>query len=103
MDYENSRNPNPFRRDSIADFFANAVQHIGVEKNDEIQKLAEVIHSTGVKAADSCHIACAEYAKCDYFLTTDNRILKYKSNKTIILNPVQFIQILSEEKTKWMM
>ena len=97
LDYENSRNPNASRRDTISDFFENAVEHIGSEKNDEILPLAKKIQATGVKTADSCHVACAEYAGCDYFLTTDDRILKYHSDKTRIMNPVQFIQVLSEE------
>ena len=97
LDYENSRNPNASRRDTISDFFENAVEHIGSDKNDEILPLAKKIQATGVKTADSCHVACAEYAGCDYFLTTDDRILKYHSDKTRIMNPVQFIQVLSEE------
>lgn len=100
LDYENSRNPNATRRDTIAEFFTNAVEYVGADKNDEILPIANKIQTTGVKVSDSCHVACAEYAKCDYFLTTDDRILKYKSDKTMILNPVQFIQILSEEGLK---
>ena len=97
LDYENSRNPNASRRDTISDFFENAVEYIGSDKNDEILPIAKKIQATGVKTADSCHVACAEYAGCDYFLTTDDRILKYHSDKTRIMNPVQFIQVLSEE------
>ena len=96
LDYENSRNPYATRRDTIADFFENAVEYVGSDKNDEILAIAKKIQATGVKAADSCHVACAEYSNCDYFLTTDDRVLKYKSEKTTIINPVQFIQILSE-------
>lgn len=97
LDYENSRNPSISRRDTISDFFENAVLHIDSDKNKEILPIAKKIQSTGIKVADSCHVACAEYAKCDYFLTTDDRLLKYKSSKTIIMNPVQFIQVLSKE------
>ena len=96
LDYENSRNPHATRRDTIAEFFENAVEHVGSDKNDEILAIAKKIQATGVKVADSCHVACAEYSNCDYFLTTDDRVLKYKSDKTTIINPVQFIQILSE-------
>ena len=81
-------------------FFENAVEYIGSDKNDEILAIAKKIQATGVKVADSCHVACAEYSDCDYFLTTDDRVLKYKSDKTTIINPVQFIQILSERGLK---
>ena len=97
LDYENSRNPHTSRRDTISEFFENSVEHIGTDRQDDILERAKKIQATGVKAADSCHVACAELAGCDYFLTTDDRILKYKSDKTAILNPVQFIQILSQE------
>lgn len=100
LDYENSQNPNIIRRDTIANFFNNSVEYIDADKNDEILAIAQIIQATGIKAADSCHLACAEFANCDYFLTTDDRVLKYKSNKTMVLNPVQFIQILSEEGLK---
>ena len=96
LDYENSRNPHATRRDTIAEFFENAVEYVGSDKNDEILAIAKKIQATGVKVADSCHVACAEYSNCNYFLTTDDRVLKYKSDKTTIINPVQFIQILSE-------
>lgn len=97
LDYENSRNPHATRRDTIADFFNNAVEYVGPENNDKILSIAKEVQATGVKTADSCHVACAEFANCDYFLTTDDRILKYKSDKVTILNPIQFIQILSQE------
>lgn len=96
LDYENSRNPHATRRDTIAEFFENAVEYVCSDKNDEILAIAKKIQATGIKVADSCHVACAEYSNCDYFLTTDDRVLKYKSDKTTIINPVQFIQILSE-------
>ena len=97
LDYENIRNPHVARRDTIADFFQNAVEYVGADKNDEILERAKEIQATGVKSADSCHVACAEFAHCDYFLTTDDRILKCKSDMTAIMNPVQFVHMLSEE------
>ena len=97
LDYENSKNPHALRRERIADFFNNAVDYVGVEDNDAILSIAKKIHATGVKVVDSCHVACAEFANCDYFLTTDDRVLKYKSDKVKILNPIQFVQMISEE------
>jgi hypothetical protein len=39
------------------------------------------IQSTGVKTADTLHVACAISAGCDYFITVDDRMLKYRSEK----------------------
>jgi len=50
----------------------------------------------GIKSKDALHIACAIVSKCDFFLTTDDIILKKMKNynKIGILNPINFIQIL---------
>jgi predicted nucleic acid-binding protein len=34
---------------------------------------------------------CAITAECDYMVTVDKRILKYRDNRIIICNPVDFI------------
>ncbi len=51
--------------------------------------------ATGVKVKDACHIACAEMMKCDYLLSTDKRMLKYKSESLKLLNPIEFIDLVS--------
>jgi len=48
---------------------------------------------SGIKEADALHIACAIFAKCDYFLTVDKRVLQYKSDKITVCNPMQFMSI----------
>jgi predicted nucleic acid-binding protein len=43
---------------------------------------------------DSLHIACAIFAKADFFLTTDDKVLK-KSNSIThvkIIDPIDFIK-----------
>lgn len=37
-------------------------------------------------------MACALLADCDYFITTDDRLLKYKTSDLQIVTPVEFIQ-----------
>jgi predicted nucleic acid-binding protein len=51
--------------------------------------------ATGVKMKDACHIACAEMMNCDYLLSTDKRMLKYKSESMELLNPIEFIDLVS--------
>ena len=41
------------------------------------------------------HIACAELMNCDYLLSTDKRMLKYKSNSVKLLNPIEFLNLIS--------
>lgn len=49
---------------------------------------------SGVKEIDAAHIACAIIGGCDYFLTTDDRVLKYRDDRIKIINPVDFVKIL---------
>ena len=36
---------------------------------------------TGVKSMDALHVACAILAGSDFFITTDDRLLKYQTEK----------------------
>ena len=52
---------------------------------------------TGIKFKDACHIASAIMAKADYLILTDIRMLKYKTNEIILLNPIEFFTHTPEE------
>ena len=67
---------------------------IAASKGDE---LAKEITATGVKSADAIHTACAILANCDYLLTTDDRLLKYKSERIEIIDPIEFIKRIGGE------
>lgn len=95
MRHENEKNPFTDKRNAIEDFIETNVSiFISSDKRTEVQNIAEEIMSTGIKSADAAHIACAILSGCDYFLTTDDRVLKYHSDKIKILNPVEFLEIL---------
>ena len=49
---------------------------------------------TGIKEMDASHLACAIMADCDYFLTTDDRVLKFQSDKIKVVNPIEFLKVL---------
>ena len=67
-----------------------------VNWNEDIEDLAIEIEKTGVKPFDALHIACAIMANCDYLITVDKRMLKYKNGKIVILNPMQFVSVYKE-------
>ena len=50
--------------------------------------------ATGVKSADAHHAASAIIAGCDYLLTTDDRLLKYSTDKIQVVDPIEFIKRL---------
>lgn len=91
--YENSQNPYETKRRAISEFLQkNSVEYIDADKGDLIKTKAEEIMKTGVKMKDAYHVACAVYASCDCFLTTDDRLLKYRTDEIQIINPVDFVR-----------
>ena len=92
--YENGRNPKVNNRNYISDFIEkNTSVFVDIDKVDEVISMAREIMRSGIKEMDASHIACAIKANCDYFLTTDDRVLKYKSDKIEIIDPINFIKI----------
>ena len=94
LKFENSCNVFEAKRAAIAQWEKISVRF--VEKSDSVTASARHIAAFGIKPADSLHIACAIAAQCNYFITVDNRILKYQDNRIIICNPVDFINKESE-------
>jgi predicted nucleic acid-binding protein len=85
-------NPNVYNKRNILEFvFTNASHYIGADRREDVLKASKQIIQTGVKEADAAHVACAVLSGCDYFLTTDKRLLKYKSDQIQIMNPVVFV------------
>jgi predicted nucleic acid-binding protein len=84
LDFENSKNPFEERKQQIERWKIFAVEDI--EENDTILKI-------GLKKIDALHIACAIYAKCNYFITTDKGILKKakRIKELIVIDPINFI------------
>ena len=90
--YECGNNPFEMRRNAIFDFIdTNAYAYIGMERQTIIEEKAAEIMKTGVKYKDACHVASAIYAECEYFISTDTRLLKYKSNEIKMVTPIEFV------------
>ena len=96
LDYENSCNPYMDRKTAVKNFLdANVSDYISSDKSEEVIAKAEKVMATGVKMKDSCHIVCAEMMKCDYLLSTDKRMLKYKSDSVRLMSPIEFVDMLN--------
>jgi len=97
--YENNENPDTSTRDSIAQFFLNASMYIGSESMSDIYQTAGNLMRQGIKMKDAAHLACAIKAGCDYFITTDDKLIKRWNGNTIKLRtPLAFLSDL-EDKT----
>ena len=93
LEYENGKNRFSHKRLAISDFMStNESYYVGIERDEEARKIAEGIMETGVKGMDALHVACAILAGSDYFITTDDRLLKYQTEKIQIVTPGEFIR-----------
>lgn len=91
---ENSASPFEENSSSILDFIENnAKYYISKDNNECAISLTEEIMRTGIKLKDASHTACAIIANCDYLITTDKRLLKYKDDRIKIVNPTEFLKI----------
>ena len=92
LDYENNKNPFRERRDQISKWRKYSIEDI--VENNELLDLAGFLRGHGIKKIDALHIASAIHAGADYFLTTDDGILK----KAILIrdlhvtDPIGFIK-----------
>ncbi len=92
LDYENNKNPFAERKEQVSGWKKYSAEDILA--NSEILNLATSLNQKGFRKMDSLHIACAIYAQCDYFVTTDDKILnKSDITKEIkIIDPFGFIK-----------
>jgi predicted nucleic acid-binding protein len=96
LDFENSRNPFLERRVEITRWRALATT--AVAPSEGILHRGESLQTTGLKAMDALHLACAIEARCGYFLTVDRGILNRAAMipDLIVCSPVGFLERIQE-------
>ena len=93
--YENSRNPFPHRMKWVNDCLNLAGHTQSVD--GKIRVRAEEMEQQGLKAIDALHLACAEAAHADYFITCDDEVIRrYREGSTKAINPVDFVMIVTK-------
>jgi predicted nucleic acid-binding protein len=92
LDYENNKNPYQERKERIKSWKKYATEDI--QENSALIEKAKLLNKKGLQKIDSLHIACAILAKCEYFLTTDDKILKRAKliNDINVDDPIGFIK-----------
>ena len=89
--------PFEIRRKGIRAFVEeNSSLHIGAGNNPRIDLMAREIMKSGVKYKDACHVASAILGDCAYLITTDKRLLNYRSEKLKLVDPIQFVSEMEE-------
>lgn len=97
LDYENSKNRSLQKKMAIDKFMKEYAAYYVSNKNENaLSNYADKIMKTGVKEKDAYHVACAVMAECKYFITTDDRLLKYQSDRIILVTPGEFIRRVEE-------
>ena len=63
-------------------------------ESKDVLGVAGMLREQGIKKIDSLHIACAIHARADYFLTTDDGILKKTTlvQGVRVTDPIGFIK-----------
>lgn len=92
LDLENDNNPYYERKRQINEWKVYSI--IDVQENTEILAKANALKDIGMCKKDALHVACAIFSKCDYFLTTDDKVLKkdYLVEEINIADPFLFIK-----------
>jgi predicted nucleic acid-binding protein len=96
LDFENFQNPFDERKNAIAGW--KRYSYTDIEQTESIVKMANEIENKGIKAKDALHIACAIQGNADFFITTDDGILKKTLSLQAInvVNPTDFVKISDE-------
>ena len=90
LEFENGRNPFPHRRTWVSFYLSLAKDY--QELDESIRKRAHGLESRRLEALDALHLACAEEAVAEYFITCDDRIIKrYQGEALKVMNPVNFV------------
>ena len=92
---ECDKNPHEPNRSLIIEFIKKYSKlHVSENNYEIIENLAIPIKDTGVKNKDALHVASAIYAECDYFISTDRRLLKYSTEQIKIVSPLKFFETI---------
>jgi len=92
--YENLKSPLVYRRDYVATYLDMA--SVFVTADEALRERAREIAQQGIAPLDALHLASAERAEADWFLTCDDRMLRKarRGKLTVgvkVSTPVEFV------------
>ena len=92
LDFENGANPFDERREAIQGWKRHAV--VDTDETNAILTRAQILGEKGLNSKDALHIACAIETQCDWFITTDDRVLnRMKDSREIsVKDPTAFVR-----------
>ena len=93
LEYENSQHPLVDRRTEIARWKERSVVNVAI--SEQVSARAQQLTKAGFGALDAAHMACAEAAACNYFLTSDDKVIRKARHVALVLcvqNPVVYLE-----------
>ena len=91
IEYENGLNPFPERKEFVRFVMGLATDYQRLDV--QVQKRARALEDkSGVKAIDALHIASAEAAGVDFFVTCDYDVVKRYKGRLSIVTPLTLAQ-----------
>jgi predicted nucleic acid-binding protein len=93
LTFENAQHPLMDRRTEIAQWAHRAVVNVAVTQ--QVATRARALTAAGFRPLDAAHLACAEAAACNRFLTCDDRVIRRARRVQVGLrvhNPTDYIQ-----------
>lgn len=98
LDFENEQNPFEERQSAIAKWKIRAVADI--EESPSLLVTANALVKIGLSAKDALHIASAIAGQADYFVTTDDKLIKKLAplDDICAINPVDLVGIVDENR-----
>jgi len=96
LDIENDQNSFEEKRTTIEKWKKYAIVDIG--ETASLVERANHIVTFGVKAKDALHVSSAIEGDSDYFLTTDDKLIKRLSvlREILVLNPLDTLGVIHE-------
>lgn len=92
---ENDENPNPERKEWVAGCLNLA--RCSTPMTDEMKLRANALAKEGLKPLDAAHLAAAESASADFFVTCDDRLIRRYRGTLRVLTPPELVLILLKE------
>ena len=93
LEFENSQHPLMDRRTEIARWAQPAVVNVAI--SGQVSARAHTLIEAGFGTLDAAHVAYAEAAACDCFLTCDDRLIRRARRVQLavrVQNPVEYVE-----------
>jgi predicted nucleic acid-binding protein len=92
--YENMKSPLIYRREYVTTYLALASTFVTLD--EALRERARQIVQQGIAPLDAIHLASAERAEVDWFLTCDDRILRKARRRKLtegvkVSTPIEFV------------